>query len=157
NTALTRSFLCPILSNPRLPTFSGCRITARKGQCSDVAIGNRELLARVFRDHADDRLSQRSGVPAIEDITFNGRAVLASDGDVAAIIKGGFKRGEQILLTCEFGHPTFNRCVGRSRSDFERFGIEDGGGRLGLAHAVVSSSSLEADSPAAFSMRTSGL
>src|SRR5580692_13144860 len=73
----TRRFLFPIFPQPSFPTLAGGGIPACKSQARDVGIGNRDFRRFALGKEPDQRLRQRAGGAAVENVAFDLGAVFA--------------------------------------------------------------------------------
>ena len=93
-----RCFLLEVLLHPRGPALPGGGIAAGELESGNVGIGDGNLCAVVFRHNSNEGIGQRRTGSAIENVPFHAAAVLASDGDVAAIVKGFFESAAQFFF-----------------------------------------------------------
>src|SRR5579872_5334487 len=129
-------FLLGVFLHPGFPALSRGGVAAGEGQCGDIRISDGNLLVLIFRKEANQRLVQCRSGTAVKKIAFDGGAIFAGDGDVAAIVESLLQRNANLFITGQRGDPTLQLFVLRARSEFERVRIQGN-----FTHARVSSSS----------------
>src|SRR5215472_7611448 len=120
---LSRRPLFPVLSHPRFPAPAGCGVASTESQGGDLRILNRDLLVRIFGKEPDRGIGKRFSGAAVEDVALNFAAVLAGDGNVAAVIEGLLQSLTQLFFDGQIRNPALQLLVSKSGNHLEKVGI----------------------------------
>src|SRR4051794_30082282 len=76
-----------VFVDPGFPTLAGGGVAPAEDEARDFRIRNRQLVAGWQKQAHGGRLKRGAGA-AVENVAFDGLAILARDRDIAAVMKG---------------------------------------------------------------------
>src|SRR3984885_1652533 len=136
----TKAFFASRLLLPGFPACTRRTVFAGEGQACDLAVRDGTFLRGILRKEPDERLTEGCAGPAIEDVAFDHRAVLAVNGDVATVVKGFLECVQHFRIAAQNRRPALEVLVLGSRRQFQRIRIKlRCCGALLPGHTLVSS------------------
>src|SRR5271168_5143748 len=118
-----RFLFVPFL-NPGFPACAGGAVFAAEGQSRDLAVSDRPLLRRILGKEPDPGLGERSARLAVEYIALDDGAILAGDGDVAAIVEGLLQCVQHFRVAAQNRRPALEILMLGSRRQLQRVRID---------------------------------